>query len=119
VKQALQAAESLEIELEATPWADVHRAWALARASLRYADAIYVAAAERQHGSLLATDARIEPSHAPFRCQIITVCRPEQPHISPTPLAAGLTLLVVRPWAAGTGTRPGREPGGYSPQLRL
>ncbi len=33
--------------LAAVPWSDVHRAWALAQASLRYADAIYVAAAER------------------------------------------------------------------------
>lgn len=42
---ALQDAESFEITIEATPWSDVRRAWDLARGSLRYADAIYVAAA--------------------------------------------------------------------------
>jgi predicted nucleic acid-binding protein len=81
LEEALRAAESLEIELEATPWADVHRAWALAQASLRYADAIYVAAAERHRTALLTTDSRIERSHAPYTCQIITIGPPEQPHI--------------------------------------
>ena len=42
----LEAAEALEIVIEATPWPDVHRAWTLAQGSLRYADASYVAAAE-------------------------------------------------------------------------
>ena len=43
------------------------------RRSLRYADAIYVAAAERQHTALLSADARIERSGAPVTCEIITV----------------------------------------------
>ena len=33
-------------------------------------------------------------------------------HSTPAPLAAGLTLPVIRPWAAATGTRPGRKLGG-------
>lgn len=49
VVAALVDAEAFEIDIEATPWSDVHRAWELARASLRFADAVYVAAAER-HG---------------------------------------------------------------------
>jgi predicted nucleic acid-binding protein len=75
--QALQDAEALEIEIEATPWADVHRAWILAQASLRYADAIYVAAAERHHTTLLTADARIQRSGAPTTCRIITVAPTE------------------------------------------
>lgn len=71
--QALADAEALQIEIEATPWTDVHRAWILAQASLRYADAIYVAAAERHHSALLTADVRIERSGAPITCQIITI----------------------------------------------
>lgn len=78
--QALQDAEALEIEIEATPWPDVHRAWVLAQASLRYADAIYVAAAERHHTALLTADARVERSGTPITCQIITVIPTEQAH---------------------------------------
>jgi predicted nucleic acid-binding protein len=70
---ALRAVESFGIEIEATPWADVHRGWSLAQASLRYADAIYVAAAERHGTVLLTADARIERCGAPIRCQILTV----------------------------------------------
>lgn len=70
---ALRDAESFEIVIEAIPWTDVHRAWALAEGSLRYADAIYVAAAERHGTGLLTTDARIERSGALVRCEIITV----------------------------------------------
>ena len=71
--RALRDAESFEIVIEATPWTDVHRAWTLADGSLRYADAIYVAAAERQRTILLTADARIDHSGAPIRCEIITV----------------------------------------------
>jgi predicted nucleic acid-binding protein len=73
VEQALRDAESFEIVIEATPWGDVHRAWRLAQGSMRYADAIYVAAAERLETVLLTADARIERSGAPFECAIITV----------------------------------------------
>ena len=73
IDQALLDSEFLEIIIEGTPWADVHRAWLLAQASLRYADAIYVAAAERHGLTLLTSDACIERSGAPIRCQIITV----------------------------------------------
>lgn len=73
IDQALRDAAALEIAIEATPWADVHRAWALARASLRYADAIYVAAAERNSTALLTAGSRIERSGAPITCGIITV----------------------------------------------
>lgn len=71
--EALQDAASLGILIEATPWADVHRAATLASGSLRYADAIYVAAAERHGTALLTADARIERSSASFVCEIITV----------------------------------------------
>jgi predicted nucleic acid-binding protein len=72
VTRALADAESLEIVIEATPWVDVHRAWALAD-SLRYADAIYVAAAERHSTALLTADARIGRTGATIECQIVTV----------------------------------------------
>ena len=71
--QALRDAESFEILIEATWWADVHRAWTLALGSLRYADAIYVAAAERYGTALLTADARIQRSGAPIGCSIVTV----------------------------------------------
>jgi predicted nucleic acid-binding protein len=70
---ALADAEAFEISIEATPWQDVRRGWELAQASLRYADAIYVAAAERHHTGLLTADARIERSSAPITCPILTV----------------------------------------------
>ncbi len=70
---ALQAAEALEIAVEATPWPDVHRAWALARGSLRYADAFYIAAAERHGTALLTAEGNIEPSGAIIRCNVVTV----------------------------------------------
>ncbi len=73
VEQALLDAEALEITIEATPWGDVRRARALAQASLRYPDAIYIASAERHATALLTSDARIERSGAPIRCPIITV----------------------------------------------
>ena len=73
---ALQEAGSLEILIEATPWVDVHRAWTLASGSLRYADALYVAAAERHATALLTADARIERSGAPTTHKIITVAQP-------------------------------------------
>lgn len=71
--QALYDAESFEIDIEGTTWDDVHRAWLLAQTSLRYADAIYVAAAERHHTALLTADARIARSGAQVECEIITV----------------------------------------------
>lgn len=70
---ALAAAEAFEIDIEATPWSDVHRGWILAQASLRFADAIYVAMAERHHTSMLTADTRIERSGAPITCRIITI----------------------------------------------
>lgn len=76
VEQALQDAASLEITIEGTPWDDVRRAWELSRASLRYADAVYVAAAERHGLALLTTDGRIERSGAPVRCDVVTIRPP-------------------------------------------
>jgi len=70
---ALQAAEALEIAIEATPWSDVLRAWDLVRGSLRYADAIYVAAAERHGTALLTADSPIERSGALIRCEVVTL----------------------------------------------
>jgi len=52
----------------------------LAQPSLRYADAIYFAAAERHHTALLTADARIERSGAPIMCGIITVTPDEVTH---------------------------------------
>jgi predicted nucleic acid-binding protein len=73
IEQALFDAEALEITIEATPWADVRRAWLLAQASLRYPDAVYVACAERHTTALLTSDARIERSGTRMRCPIITI----------------------------------------------
>ncbi len=70
---ALQDAAALEIQIEGTPWSDVDRAWTLAQGSLRYADAIYVAAAERHGTALLTADSQIERSGALIRCEIITI----------------------------------------------
>jgi len=70
---ALQAAAALEIVIEGTPWSDVDRAWTLAQGSLRYADAIYVAAAERHGTALLTADSQIERSGALIGCKIITI----------------------------------------------
>lgn len=69
---ALQAAADLEIVIEGTPWSDVERAWTLSQGSLRYADAIYVAAAERQGTALLTADSQIERFGALITCEIIT-----------------------------------------------
>ena len=44
----------------------------LTSGSLRYAGAIYVAAAERHATALLTADTRIERSRAPISCKIIT-----------------------------------------------
>jgi predicted nucleic acid-binding protein len=63
------------IHIEGTR-ADVHRGRELSQSSLRYADAIYVAAAQRHRTSLLTTDTRIERSGAPIRCPIITITAP-------------------------------------------
>jgi predicted nucleic acid-binding protein len=71
--QALEDAEALQVNIEGTPWVDVHRAWELAQGSVRYADAVYVAAAERHATPLLTSDARIERSGALTSCRIITV----------------------------------------------
>lgn len=73
VATSLQDAEALGILIEATPWSDVHRAWTLAQASLRYADAVYVASAERHDSALLTADARVARSGASIGCEIITV----------------------------------------------
>lgn len=73
LRAALQDVERLEIALEAPTWSDVRRAWHLAECSLRYADAVYVAAAERHHAALLTADARIARSGAPVECEIVTI----------------------------------------------
>lgn len=73
IPQALSDAADLGIDIERTPWRDVHRAWELAQGSLRYADALYVAAAERLGTALITTDGRIARSGAPIECRVITV----------------------------------------------
>ena len=93
ISQALRDAEAFEISIEATPWGDVRRAWALAEGSLRYADAIYVAVAERHETALLTADGRIARSGAQVGCEIITVnpgddYSPGSPHAA-TPTQRG------------------------------
>lgn len=79
VEQALHDAEALGIAIDGTPWADVHRAWQLAQGSIRYADAVYVAAAERLQTTLLTADARIQGSGAQVDCTIVTVTAHPRP----------------------------------------
>ncbi len=97
VVACLRDAESLEIELEATPWSDVHRAWALAQTSLRYADAVYVAAAERHRTAVLTTDARIERSGAPMTCEVHTVFAADETPAAPVPEAVAGSERSSRP----------------------
>ena len=73
---ALQAAAGLGIIIEGTPWPDVERAWALAQGSLRYADAIYVAAGERHQSALLTANAQIEKSGAATPGEVIPISPP-------------------------------------------
>lgn len=73
IEVALRHAEGLGIRITATPWEDVRRAWQLSEASLRYADALYVAAAERLRTPLLTADARIGRSGAHLDCRVITI----------------------------------------------
>lgn len=73
IPDALADAERFGIRIEATPWGDVARGWELAQQSLRFADAVYVAAAERHETTLLTSDARIERSGAEIHCAIVTV----------------------------------------------
>lgn len=73
IEDALHDAEALGIRIEATPWDDVRRGWELAQGSLRYADSLYVAAAERHDTALLTADSRIERSGAAIRCTVVTV----------------------------------------------
>ncbi|MEI4273615.1 type II toxin-antitoxin system VapC family toxin [Klenkia sp. LSe6-5] len=73
VPRALAEVAQYGIRIEATPWADVQRAHELSLGSLRYTDALYVAAAERRRTSLLTSDARIGRSGAPMTCTVVTV----------------------------------------------
>lgn len=73
IPQMLLDVEDLGILVEATPWLDVRRAWTLAQSSLRYADAVCVAAAERHGTALLTADARIGRSGATILCDILTI----------------------------------------------
>jgi len=73
ISQALIDAEAYGITIEGNPWLDVHRARELSEGSLRYADAIYIAAAERHRTALLTADSRIGNSGAPLRCRILTI----------------------------------------------
>jgi predicted nucleic acid-binding protein len=52
---------------------DIHRAQDLSERSLRYPDAVHVAAAERHQTALLTVESRIGTSGAPVRCRIITI----------------------------------------------
>lgn len=80
VPTAVSDAEALGIVIQATPWTDVQRGWELSRRSVRYADAIYLAAAERARSPLLTADTRIERSGAGMDCDVITVRpRSQQP----------------------------------------
>lgn len=76
VPAALDDAEGLGIEIEATQWDDVRRAWELSQGSVRYADGVFVAAAERHQIALVTSDGRLARSGAPVRCQIIHLASP-------------------------------------------
>lgn len=76
VPAALDDAEALGIEIEATPWEDVRRAWELSQGSVRYADGVFVAAAERHRVALVTSDGRLARSGAQVRCQIIDLTSP-------------------------------------------
>lgn len=80
VERALRDAEALGIAIHATPWGDVHRAWELSKGSMRYADGVYVAAAERLETTLLTADTRIERAGARIDCSVLTVT----PHAGPS-----------------------------------
>lgn len=67
---ALEALSRLGMQIEATPWSGVARAWQLSRGSVRYSDAIYIAAAERGDEVLLTSDSRLARSGATVACQI-------------------------------------------------
>lgn len=73
IPAALADAEALGVQVESTHWVDIRRAWGLAAGSLRYTDAVYVAAAERHGTVLLTADARIARSGAPIGCVVRTV----------------------------------------------
>jgi len=73
VAPALADAEELGIAIEGATWPDVRRAWGLAQGSVRYADAIYLAAAERHRMVLLTADAGLARSGARVECEIIVV----------------------------------------------
>jgi predicted nucleic acid-binding protein len=73
IPELLIDVEDLGISVEATPWSDVRRAWTLAQSSIRYSDAVYVAAAERHGTTLLTADTRIGRSGASIHCEILTV----------------------------------------------
>jgi predicted nucleic acid-binding protein len=77
IPAALHEVEAYGISLEATPWSDVHRAWELSLASVRYTDGVYLAAAERHRTALLTADSRLGRSGARLRCAVVTVTAPE------------------------------------------
>lgn len=101
---ALQDAAVLEITIEATPWSDVHRAWTLAQGSLRYANAIYIAAAERHGAALLTADSRIQRCGALIRCEVITV-----EEVKVEPMAHGYTNATVTDHQVVVKTYPGPD----------
>lgn len=73
ISVALAEAEEYRVHIRPTPWVDVRRAQHLARTSLRFADAVYVAAAERQGVDLLTSDPAIAKSGARVGCRIVTI----------------------------------------------
>lgn len=72
IEPALHRLADLAIRLVGPEWAEVQRAWDL-RGSLRYADALFVAAAERRGATLLTADAKLARSGAHVRCEIAVV----------------------------------------------
>ena len=76
VPVALDDAEAIGIEVEATPWEDVRRAWDLSQGSVRYTDGVFVAAAERHGVALVTSDSRLARSGAKVRCHIVDLTSP-------------------------------------------
>lgn len=71
IARALDEAEGYGIHIDPIPWYDVRRAWDLSLGSVRYADGVFVAAAERQGMTLITADGRLARSGALVRCPIV------------------------------------------------
>ncbi|MBP8881814.1 MAG: type II toxin-antitoxin system VapC family toxin [Dermatophilaceae bacterium] len=72
IDAALVTLGALGIDIDPTTWADVTRAWTLSAGSVRYSDAIYLAAAERHREAVVTSDSRLARSGAAVSCATLT-----------------------------------------------